>query len=325
MSTIDTLLAAAGADPLTAEVQVLDGVALAAMATQRPFAGGLMAASPLRPMLVTRVSDREIVAGVARMLTRILPDEHVVTVIHAAGVPGEESRVECPLAALDRQAVDDRSAVWVPARPELEAYRDPRTLQHIVARLRAPDGCPWDRQQTHATLRGAILDEAYEVVDAIDADDAVNLAEELGDQFLLVAMHAQIAEEAGAFTLEDVFEGVSRKLIRRHPHVFGDREAGTAEAVVRTWNEIKAEEKAAGQAPKRAKAADGQPHAMPALTRAARALNKHPWPPVDHNPADPGDRMLDAIASILANGDDPEAVLRAALDRHVAQATNGIA
>lgn len=317
VSAIDVIVTAAGADPMADEVQLLDGAALSALEDEDPFAGGLLAASPSRPMLISQVYNREIASGVKLALGRILPGDHPVTVVRAAGVPGEQSIFECPLYALDRQDVDHLTSVWVAARPELEAYRDPRTLQHIVARLRAPGGCPWDRKQTHATLRDAVISEAYEVVDAIDADDPANLAEELGDQFLLVAMHAQLAEEAGTFTLEDVFEGISRKIIRRHPHVFGDREAKTADDVVKTWNEIKAEEKATGAAPKREKAVDGQPHAMPALTRAAHALRKHPLSPSNNGQTDAGDQLLASIAAILAHGDDPEAVLRAALERHV--------
>lgn len=320
VSAIDVVATAIDADPMAGEVQLLDGPALSALVNEDPFAAGLLTASPSRPMLISQVYNREIASGIKLMLGRILPDDHPIVVVRAAGVPGARSLTECPLYALDRQDVDHLTSVWVSPRRELEAYRDPRTLEHIVARLRAPGGCPWDRQQTHATLKDAVVSEAYEVVDAIDADDPENLAEELGDLFLLVAMHAQLAEEAGTFTLEDVFEGISRKIIRRHPHVFGDREANTADEVVQTWNEIKAEEKASGGAPKRAKAADGQPHAMPALTRAAHVLKKHPLPPSADGQHDPGEQMLAAISAILADGGEPEAALRAALERHVTMA-----
>ena len=324
VSAIDVVATAVGADPMADEVQLLDGASLSALVNEDPFAGGLLTASSSRPMLISQVYNREIASGVKLMLGRILPDDHPITIVRAAGVQDEQAIVECPLYALDRQDVDHLTSVWVPPRPELEAYRDPRTLQHIVARLRAPDGCPWDRKQTHATLKDAVVSEAYEVVDAIDADDPANLAEELGDQFLLVAMHAQLAEEAGTFTLEDVFDGISRKIIRRHPHVFGDREANTADEVVRTWNEIKAEEKASGTAPKREKALDGQPHAMPALTRATHALKKHPLVSQSNGQRDPGEQMLAAISAILAEGGDPETELRAALDRHVAHAAKRV-
>ena len=121
----------------------------------------------------------------------------------------------------------------------LEAVRSPESLIRTVARLRAPGGCPWDREQTPGSLRNAVLEEAYEVVDAIDAGDNGGLAEELGDLLLLVAMQAQIAEENGAFRVEDVFEGINRKLIRRHPHVFGSISATTPDAVIATWEGVK--------------------------------------------------------------------------------------
>ena len=193
--------------------------------------------------------------------------------------------------------------------------------RHPIARLRAPEGCPWDRKQTHATLRDSILDEAYEVVDAIDAGDDANLAEELGDLFLLIAMHAQLAEEAGTFTLEDVYAGIATKIVRRHPHVFGDEEAREAGQVVGLWNRIKQEEKAAN--PDRPeKAADGQPHSMPALVRAPGVLAKHPVDVDSAASAEERSRaLLDAVAAVVHAGDDPERVLREALAAHVMNQT----
>lgn len=121
-------------------------------------------------------------------------------------------------------------------------------LRRIVARLRAPDGCPWDREQTHESLKAPVIEEAAEVVCAInilkEEGTADNLREELGDLLLQVVMHAQIAEEEGLFRLEDVIEDISRKMIRRHPHVFGEEHAGTSGEVLERWEEIKKQEKA---------------------------------------------------------------------------------
>src|SRR5699024_707393 len=117
--------------------------------------------------------------------------------------------------------------------------------------------------------------EVYEVIDAIDTDDDANLTEELGDLLLLIMMHSQIAEERGAFTLEDVYHGIATKIVRRHPHVFGDDAAGNADEVVGLWQQIKQQEKAESPG-KPEKAPDGQPHSMPALERASRVLKKHP-------------------------------------------------
>ncbi len=116
-------------------------------------------------------------------------------------------------------------------------------LREIIARLRAEDGCPWDREQTHESLIPCLRNEAEEVVEAIEKKDEANLCEELGDVLLQVLMHSQIAEEMGEFTLDDVIDTVSRKMIRRHPHVFGDAVARTPEECLRLWEEIKAKER----------------------------------------------------------------------------------
>lgn len=141
-------------------------------------------------------------------------------------------------------------------------------LREIVERLRAPDGCPWDREQTHASLRAALIEECYEVIEAIERDDDANLKEELGDLLLHVVMHSQMAGERSAFTLEEVAADVCEKMIRRHPHVFGDRLAGDSAAVLRQWEEIKRQEKTTSGV------LDGLPTSMPALLRAQHAQKK---------------------------------------------------
>ena len=113
----------------------------------------------------------------------------------------------------------------------------------IVARLRAPDGCPWDREQTHESLRGSLLEEAHEVVEAIEENDDSHLREELGDLLLQVVMHSQMASETGRFTFDDVAAILSEKLVRRHPHVFGDAQLADTGAVLKRWEEIKRAEK----------------------------------------------------------------------------------
>ena len=114
----------------------------------------------------------------------------------------------------------------------------------IIAQLRAPGGCPWDQKQTHESLKECLLEESQEVLDAIDNKDDVNLCEELGDVLLQVVMHAQIAAEEGRFTMNDVVQGVSEKMVRRHPHVFGDIKVDSVEEGLDLWNAIKAQEKA---------------------------------------------------------------------------------
>src|SRR5262250_3316146 len=133
-----------------------------------------------------------------------------------------------------------------------------------MARLRAPDGCPWDRQQTFATIAPFTIEEAYEVDDAIRREDWTDLREELGDLLLQVVFHAQMASEAGRFDFADVVRGLCEKLVRRHPHVFGDATAADADEVLRDWEKHKQAERAAkGDSP-----LDGVPSALPALLRA---------------------------------------------------------
>jgi len=117
------------------------------------------------------------------------------------------------------------------------------TLVDIIARLRAPDGCPWDKQQTHASLRENLLEECYEVLEALDEGNAEKLCEELGDLLMQVALHTQIAAEAGEFELDDVLSGINTKLIHRHPHIFGSKKVKDAEEVALNWEELKQEER----------------------------------------------------------------------------------
>lgn len=142
----------------------------------------------------------------------------------------------------------------------------------IMARLRAPDGCPWDREQTFDSIKWHTLEEIYEVFDAIERRAWPELRDELGDLLLQVLFYAQMASEAGYFTLEDVAEGLSAKLIRRHPHIFGDVVATDASAVLRNWEQIKREEKrAAGEGENGQRSAlDGVPRTMPALVEAGK-------------------------------------------------------
>jgi len=141
-------------------------------------------------------------------------------------------------------------------------------LLDLMARLRAPNGCPWDREQTPATLKPQLLEECYEVLEAIDSGSSEHLAEELGDLLLHVVFQAQIAHEAGDFTFADVANGIVDKMVSRHPHVFGEAKASDAGSVVTLWHQLKKAEK-----PERESALDGVPKALPALMRA-EALQK---------------------------------------------------
>jgi ATP diphosphatase len=158
--------------------------------------------------------------------------------------------------------------------------RDISRLIEIMAVLRAPGGCPWDREQNFATIAPYTIEEAYEVTDAIERDDLDDLRDELGDLLLQVVFHARMAEEQNAFAFGDVVEAVTRKMIRRHPHVFGDAEARSAGMVKGLWDKIKAEEKAEraarrkGAAPEAKGALAGIPVSLPALARAQKLQDK---------------------------------------------------
>ncbi len=148
-----------------------------------------------------------------------------------------------------------------------------RDLVDVVARLRGPGGCPWDREQTHESLRPCLLEECYETLDAIDRGDPQAIHEELGDLLLQIVFQAQVAAEAGAFTVEDVIAGVIDKMVRRHPHVFGDAIVSGSAEVVRNWSRIKAEERA-GRGAADPSVLSGLPPALPALHAAARMGEK---------------------------------------------------
>ena len=141
-----------------------------------------------------------------------------------------------------------------------------QTLMDIVERLRAPGGCPWDREQTHQSLKRNLVEEAYEVLEAIDQDNPKLLSEELGDLLVQVAFHADIAREAGEFQLADVVTQINRKLVRRHPHVFGDASVSDAREVERNWERIKAEERQ--EKGEERSVVDGIPKDLPALSYA---------------------------------------------------------
>lgn len=141
-------------------------------------------------------------------------------------------------------------------------------LVAVVARLRAPDGCPWDREQTLKTIEPYTLEETFEVLEAIDADDNVAIQEELGDLLLQVVLYSQIAADEERFNLIPVIDGITEKLIRRHPHVFGEGQAHTADQVLRNWEQVKQQEK------RRDSALDGVPLALPALARSVRLQSK---------------------------------------------------
>ena len=229
-----------------------------------------------------------------RVLRRLYPEDAIVARLgHAVA--------EASTTVGDLTPADLGGALFVgPIAPELAAA-GPWAMPYISARLRQPDGCPWDREQTHASLRKHLLEEAYEVYDALEGGATPALAEELGDLLLQVVLHAQLAAEAGVFDLADVHAAIARKIVRRHPHVFGDAVARTPADVNRQWERIKAgeREEAArdGDGAPVKSALDGISPSMPALAAGqemqerAAALG-YDWPSIEG--------VLDKVAEELA-------------------------
>ncbi|WP_342504289.1 nucleoside triphosphate pyrophosphohydrolase [Lysinibacillus sp. FSL L8-0126] len=201
-------------------------------------------------ILIAQVYDTFSASEVKLTLMEKYDDEYPVTVVTAAG-SAQEQIVTVPLYELDQSVeVNNLTTVYVPpVKSQEEALKDWTTFRQIIATLRGPNGCPWDQKQTHESLKKYLLEEAHEYLAAIDAEDDFAMIEELGDVLLQVFLHAQIGEDEGYFTLEDVLASISEKMIRRHPHVFGDVAVEDADDVVANWEDIKAEEKGTSDKP----------------------------------------------------------------------------
>ena len=212
LSYLEPVCAALGLDPLERDLQLLDATRLADV-SPAAMMGALL---PTRPALIAQVYNRRLASGVKLALGEIYPDDWEVALVRWAGMP--EERVERrALAELDRGAeADHLTTLYVPPLAPLAAARVPEGLRYVVERLRAPDGCPWDREQTHQSLRPFVLEEAYEVAEMLDewdgsAEMAEKLAEELGDLLLQVYLQAQVAHDEDLFHIGDVFRGHHRE------------------------------------------------------------------------------------------------------------------
>jgi tetrapyrrole methylase family protein/MazG family protein len=227
--------------------------------------------------IIAQVYDAFTASEVKLGLMEKFPDDYPIVVGQALGVEGREQIRQIPLYELDRLSeYGNLFLIWVPAsdREDIRGRSFDR-LHEIVRILRSPEGCPWDREQTHASIRKNLIEETYEVLETIDDDDPAAMCEELGDLLLQVVMHAQMEEEAGSFTVYDVIAEINRKLIRRHPHVFGERQAGNAEEALRNWQEVKAREKRdKGIDPARLSVLSGIPRDLPGLMKALKLQKK---------------------------------------------------
>lgn len=307
---LDAICAALGLDPFAGSLQIVDArqaLALEAAADgealQTRWVGPsirlLDAQVPLIVALRAGPTDSSLRPRMVDWLATRYPATHPVALV-GRGTDGPETMALSlgEVASLPDDARYD--ALYLPPLDPLDDLRAPNTLGYITARLRAPGGCPWDREQTPASLTPYMLEEAHEAVDAIERGDAVDTVEELGDVLLQVVLHSQLAEEEGRFTLADIAAEVNAKLVRRHPHVFGDAAAREAGAAPGAWEAAKARERAAllaDQAPATdppeatGLTADAGvvladvPLALPALSRAARITRRvaavgFDWPDV---------------------------------------------
>ena len=256
LSFVEPVLTALGLDALDG-LQIVDALDLA-VRHHPPL-------NPDLPALVGQLYGRDVASAVKLTLMNGYPAEHPVTLVRGAGTDEEWTRT-LPLYELDRvDDVDHLTTLYLPPLPVVSGME---SFQDTIARLRAPGGCPWDRKQTHRSLRPNLLEETYEVLTAIDRDDMPALCEELGDLLLQIALHAQIAVEEGEFSLADVVAGIDAKIKRRHPHVFGDVRVNGVADVMHNWEEIKREERAERGENEEHSMLDGVPTTLPALARA---------------------------------------------------------
>lgn len=192
--------------------------------------------------IITQVYDKFIASEVKLNLCKYYKDDTEIYFVRAAGVKGMESIRKIPLYQLDRQEdIDYLTSVYIPK--DLSNCKDFYDLLDIMEKLRSDDGCPWDREQTHESMRRCLIEECYEVLEAIDNKDIDGIIEELGDVLLQVVFHAQIGKDDGYFNIYDVIEGISNKLISRHPHVFGEIKINDSKDVLINWEKIKKSEK----------------------------------------------------------------------------------
>lgn len=219
--------------------------------------------------ILTQVYNKRIASEVKLALSDYLNDEAEIVYIRNAGIKGEETVRRIPLWALDRQEdVDHLTTVFIEREVVKPGFND---FRRTIDALREPGGCPWDREQTHESLRRYLIEEAYEAADAITQGDMGDVQEELGDVLLQVLLHSRIAEENGDFTIFDVIRTVNEKMINRHPHVFASLDLDSPEAVLHNWEKIKKTEKGEVSLAEKLKKL---PRSIPATMRAQEVVKK---------------------------------------------------
>ncbi len=254
LSFVEPMLSALCLDALDG-VQIVDALDLVSLC-HPPL-------NPDMPVLIAQVYSRAVASDLKLVLMNQYPDEHQVALVDAAGTPAEQVSW-LPLYEIDRQEVTSLTSLYVSPLPAVSSFEG---FQQTVARLRAPDGCPWDREQTHLSLRTNLLEETYEVLAAIDTEDVDGLREELGDLLLQIVLHAQIAVEDGEFYMSEIITGIDSKLKHRHPHVWGNVQVQNSQDVILNWEAIKRRDREANGVEVRSML-DGIPQSLPSLAQA---------------------------------------------------------
>lgn len=297
ISLFDAAVQRLGLDPWQRKLIVLDA-ALIVERIERDeeeerhlYGGEGRVVDPTVPAMVFWFGGQESIPALTEALRAIYPSDHPVSVIHLGRETAQESVWSGTLDCLPVGLGEPVACVYLPPVDRLSDLAGFDTLRYIVARLRAPDGCPWDREQTHQSMKKHFIEETYEAIAALDEDDWAKFAEELGDVVLQVVMHSQLAHEDGRFNLDDVLRAVNGKLIRRHPHVFGDVRVASSADVLRNWEKIKRSESGVTKS-----SFASIPQSMPALMRAdavqSRAV-RYGWTPPTNLPSMAD---LDAVA-----------------------------
>ncbi|MDO4920435.1 MAG: nucleoside triphosphate pyrophosphohydrolase [Phascolarctobacterium sp.] len=320
MSFLDLAYVELGIDPI-AGLRIIDAQDFGAIGEAGAY-----------PLMITQVYSQLVASDLKIALMDNLNDDYEIYFLRNLGLPDEECR-KVKLFELDRQPhIDHLTSVYVPPETfagELQSFGeeeedaaadelggvdealvttagfddvDIQPLVDVMRTLREPGGCPWDREQTHASIRSNMIEEVYEYLEAVDADDTDGMREELGDVLMQIVFHARMAEEAGRFDLQDVIDEVVDKLIRRHPHVFGETKVQGVGDVLRNWETIKKEEKA-----ERKHVLDGVTQGLPALLRAYKLQGKaakvgFDWPDSEGVWAKVQEE-LGELREALANGD----------------------
>jgi tetrapyrrole methylase family protein / MazG family protein len=289
LSFLEPTFTALGIDPLP-NLAVVDALEVGSV-HMPPF-------PPSAPALIAQIYSRQVASDLKLTLINVYPDEHPVRLVHAAGTSAELVE-DLLLFEIDRsQRTGLLTTLYLPPLAPESSFE---AFQEVIARLRAPDGCPWDREQTHSSLRKYLLEETYEALTALDAEDPAAMQEEFGDLLLQIVLHAQIASEEGEFNMADIISGISRKLIRRHPHVFGDVQVEGVSGVLTNWQRIKETERKNNNEETKKGLLDGVPRALPALSQAQEIQDRaarvgFDWPDI----APVIDKVREELDEVLA-------------------------